>query len=116
MWEFQPGAGATFLGVLDLNLEASRREAVALASELSQLLAGSGNSLSGDAHRSVVSAEAYLRRLAVDPRWPAAEIRAQLTAAGESLGKGATAEQADLLRDLARRFGLSADAPSPGEM
>ena len=115
MWEFQPGAGATFLGVLDLNLEASRREAVLLAEGLSQL-ADSANSLSEDARRSVASAEAYLRRLAVDPRWPAAEIRAQLTAAGESLGEGATAEQADLLRELARRFGLGADAPDPGEM
>jgi len=115
MWEFQPGAGATFLGVLDLNLEASRREAVLLAEGLSQL-ADSANSLSEDARRYVARAEAYLRRLAVDPRWPAAEIRAQLTAAGESLGEGATAEQADLLRDLARRFGLSADAPDPGEM
>lgn len=116
MWEFQPGAGAAFLGVLDLNLEASRREAVALAGGLSQLLANSANSLSEDARRSVASAEAYLRRLAVDPRWPAAEIRAQLMLVRESLGDGATAEQADLLRDLARRFGLSADVPGPREM
>jgi len=115
MWEFQPGAGATFLGVLDLNLEASRREAVLLAEGLSQL-ADSANSLSEDARRYVASAEAYLRRLAVDPRWPAAEIRAQLMLVRESLGDGATAEQADLLRDLARRFGLSADVPGPREM
>ena len=116
MWKFHPGAGAAFLGVLDLNLEASQREAVALAGGLSQLLADLGKSLSEDAYRAVASAEAYLRRLAVDPRWPAAEIRAQLTLTRESLDDGATAEQADLLRELARRFGVSADATSPAEM
>ena len=117
MWEFHGTAtGATFVGVLDLSLEASRRKTVALAGGLSQLLADSGEALSQDVYRAIASAEAYLRRLVVDPRWPAAEIRAQLTAAGESLGDGATAGQVDLLRELAQRFGVSADDTSPGEM
>ncbi len=116
MWEFHPGARATFLGVLDLNLEASQREAVAIAGGLSRLLADLGKSLPQDAYGAAAGAEAYLRRLAVDPRWPAAEIRAQLTLARESLGDRATAEQVDLLRDLAQRFGVSADITGSGEM
>ncbi len=116
MWEFHPGTRATFFGVLDLNLEASQREAVAIAGGLSRLLADLGKSLPQDAYRAAAGAEAYLRRLAVDPRWPAAEIRAQLTLARESLGDRATAEQVDLLRDLAQRFGVSADITGSGEM
>jgi hypothetical protein len=115
LWDFHPGSEATFLGVLDLNLETSHRRAIALADGLEQLLERIRASLSLEDQRAIGAPAAYLRCLAVDPRWPAAEIRAQLTLAGESLGDGATAEQADLLCELAQRFGVSADITGSGE-